>query len=120
MENSQLPVPSVDSFAEQFGFGDLKTGKLKIESIDDLALASFGEDLDTLASRMQVHDDPMGKPVTRATQLIKIYLMKMDTECARCVEYRSRVSQAYREYHMPSMFFLVSSSTDNCLHVGLE
>ncbi|PQE06455.1 hypothetical protein CJF32_00002395 [Rutstroemia sp. NJR-2017a WRK4] len=90
METPHLPLPSAASFAEGFHFDDLKTGELKIESIDDLAIAIFGEDLDTLASRMQVHDDPMGKPVTRATQLIKIYLIKMDAECARCVEYRSR------------------------------
>jgi hypothetical protein len=101
MESLNLPLPSSASFAEKFHFDDLKTGKLKIESIDDLAIALFGEDLDTLASRMQVHDDPMGKPVTRATQLIKIYLIKMDAECARCVEYRSRVSHYFRECAMP-------------------
>jgi hypothetical protein len=120
METPHLPLPSAASFAEGFHFDDLKTGELKIESIDDLAIAIFGEDLDTLGSRMQVHDDPVGKPVTRATQLIKIYLIKMDAECARCVEYRSRVSHPFREYPVPFLFLPINSSTDSCLYLGLE
>lgn len=95
MEALELALPSAASGAEHFNLDNLKAGKLKVDSIDGLALALFGEDVDTLASKMHVHDDPMGKPIMKATQLIKIYLIKTDQECARCVEYRSRVSRYF-------------------------
>ncbi|KAI9644464.1 hypothetical protein NHQ30_006485 [Ciborinia camelliae] len=61
-----------------------------ILSVEDLAQRLFHEPLEEVAKDMSIRDDPRGKEVMKATQMLKIYLILSDGQCARAVKFRSQ------------------------------
>ncbi|KAG4025124.1 hypothetical protein MFRU_066g00270 [Monilinia fructicola] len=59
-------------------------------SIEDLAQNLFNKTLQEAADDLRIRDDPNGKQVTQATQILKVYLILSDAECDRVVKLRSR------------------------------
>jgi hypothetical protein len=61
------------------------------------AVASMGEELDKVISKMTLHDDPLEKELDKPTKLVKAYLFMNEPEFVRVMEFRDRASN-------PSLF----------------
>ncbi|KAF7852599.1 uncharacterized protein EAF02_012186 [Botrytis sinoallii] len=59
-------------------------------NIEDLAKELFGLTLEDASNDLGIRDGPNGERPTKASQLLKVYLILSDEECKRVVELRSR------------------------------
>ncbi|KAF7886567.1 uncharacterized protein EAF01_011245 [Botrytis porri] len=59
-------------------------------NIEDLAKELFGLTLEDASNNLDIRDGPNGERPTKASQMLKVYLILSDEECKRVVELRSR------------------------------
>lgn len=86
--NGSLLSGKLDSFMNKLA--TLKDNGKNL-NIEDLARELFGLTLEDASSDLGIRDGPNGERPTKASQMLKVYLILSDEHCRRVVELRSRV-----------------------------
>ncbi|KAM0132716.1 hypothetical protein ACHAO1_006605 [Botrytis cinerea] len=85
--NGSLLSGELDSFMNKLA--TLKDNGKNL-NIEDLARELFGLTLEDASSDLGIRDGPNGERPTKASQMLKVYLILSDEHCRRVVELRSR------------------------------